>query len=144
MIITKNQMDMLAFTPVEFNHLKTFAKTRIIPARQNQSIQKKNIFSNAPVRRFAIPMNTNSPLIGSYTENQLWNQQFDLRKIRQLTAGQPIIAFEAADNCRLYLTTLKAMNFQDDIPSIPFEIAEDQYVLVFDLTSMPHATELFH
>ena len=89
-------------------------------------------------------MNTNSPLIGSYTENQLWNQQFDLRKIRQLTAGQPIIAFEAADNCRLYVTTMKAMNFQDDIPSIPFEIAEDQYVLVFDLTSMPDATELFH
>ena len=28
------------------------------------------------------------------------------------------------------------MNFQDDIPSIPIDDFKDQYVLVFDLTSM--------
>ena len=34
----KKRMDLLAYTPVEFNYLETLAKTFIIPARQNQFI----------------------------------------------------------------------------------------------------------
>ena len=45
---------------------------------------------------------------------------------------------------RLYVTKMKAMNFQDDIPSIPIDKFEDHYVLVFDLTSMQDATENCH
>ena len=36
---------------------------------------------------------------------------------------------------------MEAMNFQDDIPSIPIDNFKDHYVLVFDLTSMQDATE---
>ena len=39
---------------------------------------------------------------------------------------------------------MKAMNFQDDIPSIPIDVFKDHYVLVFDLTSMQDATENCH
>ena len=39
---------------------------------------------------------------------------------------------------------MKAMNFQDDIPSIPIDDFTDHYVLVFDLTSMQAATENCH
>ena len=39
---------------------------------------------------------------------------------------------------------MKAMNFQDDIPSIPIENFKDHYVLVFHLTSMQDATENCH
>ena len=39
---------------------------------------------------------------------------------------------------------MKAMNFQDDIPSIPIDHFKDHYVLVFDLTSMKDATENCH
>ena len=95
--------------------METLAKTFLIPARQNQFIQE-NIFNNAPVRRIAFAMNTNSALTGYYSENPLWYQQFDLRQIRLLRGGQPIVDFDAADNCRLYVTTMKAINFQDDIP----------------------------
>ena len=101
---------MLAYTSVEFNYLETLAKTFIIPARQYQFIQE-NIFNNAPVRRIAIAMNTKSAFTGSYTENPFWYQQFDLRQFRILRRGQPIVYFDAADNCRLYGTTMKAMNF---------------------------------
>ena len=82
----KKLMDMLAYTPVEFNYLETLAKTFIIPARQNQFIQEI-IFNIAPVRRIAIAMNTNSAFTGSYTENPFRYQQFDLRKIRILRGG---------------------------------------------------------
>ena len=36
------------------------------------------------------------------------------------------------------------MNFQDVIPSIPIDNFKNHYVLVFDLTSMPDATENCH
>ena len=39
---------------------------------------------------------------------------------------------------------MKAMNFQDDIPSNPIDDFKDHYVLVFDLTSMQDATEKCH
>ena len=39
---------------------------------------------------------------------------------------------------------MKAMNSQDDIPSIPIDDLKDHYVLVFDLTSMQDATENCH
>ena len=39
---------------------------------------------------------------------------------------------------------MKAMNFQDDIPSVPIDNFEDHYVLMFDLTSMQDATENCH
>ena len=139
----KKRMDMLAYVPVEYNYLETLAETFIIPARQNQFIQE-NIFNNAPIHRIAIATNTNSAFTGSFTENPFWYQQFDLRQIRILRGGQPIVDFETADNCRLYVTTMKAMNFQDDIPSIPIDDFKDHYVLLFDLTSMQDATENCH
>ena len=64
----KKRTDMLAYTPVEFKYFETLAKTSLIPARQNQFIQE-DIFNNAPVRRNAIAMNTNSAFTGSFTEN---------------------------------------------------------------------------
>ena len=139
----KKRLEMLAYTPIEFNYLETLAKTFIIPARQNQFIQE-TIFNNALVRRIAIAMNTNSAFTGSCTENPFWYKQFDLRQNRILRGGQPIVHFDAADNWRLYVTTMKAMNFQDDVPSIPIDNFKDHYVLVFDLTSMPDAIEKCH
>ena len=121
----KKRMDMLDYTPpVEVNYLETLAKTFIIPARHNQFVQE-NIFNSAPVRRIAIAMNTKSAFTGSYTENPFWYQQFELRQIGLLRGGQPIVDFDAVDNCRLYVTTMKAMNFQDDIISIPINNFKD-------------------
>ena len=106
---------MLAYTPVEIKYLETLAKTFIIPARRNQFIQE-NIFNNAPVRWIAFAMNTNSAFTGSYTENPFCYQHFDVRQIIILRGCQPIVDFDAADKCLLYVATIKAMTFQDDIP----------------------------
>ena len=138
----KERMNNFAYTPVQLNYLETLAKTFMFPACQNQFIQE-NFFNNAPIRRIAIAMNKNSAFTGSYTENLFWYKQFDLRQIRILRGGQPIVDFDAADACHLYVTTMKAMNFQDDIPSIPIGVFKNHYVLVFALTSMQVATENF-
>ena len=105
---------------------------------------KKNIFNNAPIRRIAIAMNSNSAFLGSFEENPFWYQQFNLRDIRILRGGQPIVQHDKTDNCRWYVTTMKAMNSQDDNRSNPFDNFKDHYVLVFDLTSMQDATERCH
>ena len=139
----KKKMDMLAYAPVEYIYMETLAKTFIIPARQNQFI-RKTFVNNAPIRRIVIAMITNSAFIGSFTENPFWNQQFDLRQIRILRGGQPIVYYDTLDNCRLNVTKMKAMNFQDDILSIPINNFKDHYVLVFDLTSMQDAIEHCH
>ena len=136
-------MSQLAFAPVEYNYMETLAKTFIVPARQNQFIQE-NIFNNAPIIRIAIAMNSNSAFTGSFEENPFWYQQFNLRDIRILRGGQAIVHHDTTDNCRLYVTTMKAMNFQDDIPTIPVDNFKDHYVLVFDLTSMQDATQHCH
>ena len=139
----KKRMSQLAYAPVEYNYMETLAKTFIIPARQNQFIQE-NIFNNAPIRRKAIAMKSNSAFTGPFAENPFCYQQFNLRDIRILRGGEPIVHHDTTDNCRLYVTTMKAMNFQDDIPSIPIDNFKDHYVLVFDLTPMQDANEHRH
>ena len=120
--------------------MEILAKTFIVPAKPNQSIQE-NTFNNAPVRRIAIAMNTNSAFTGSYTENPIRYRQFDLRKITVLRGGQPFFDFDAADYCFLYVLTKKAMNFPDKIPSFPIDNFKEHYVLVSDLISMQDATD---
>ena len=89
-------------------------------------------------------MNTNSEFTGLYSENPFWYQNFHLRQIRILRGGQPIVDFDAADNCRQYVTTMKAMNNQDGIPSFLVNNFRNHFALVFDLTSMQDAAENGH
>ena len=105
---------MLAYAPVELNSMESPPKTFINPARQNQFFEEI-IFNNVAVQRTAIAMNANSALTGLYTENPFWYQHFDLRQIGIFRGGPPIVDFDAADNCSLYVTTMKTINFQDDI-----------------------------
>ena len=83
--------------------------------RKKNKFNQENFCNNAPIRRGAIAMNTKSAFTGFFSENRFW--------------------------CHLYVTTLKAMNFQDGIPSIPMDDFKDHYVLVFDLTSIQDDTE---
>ena len=125
---------------MEINYLETPANTFIIPARQNQFIQE-NIFNHYPVPRVEIAMNTNSAFTGCYTGNPFWFQQFELKQIGVLRFRQPIVDFDAAVTCGLYVTTMEAMNFEDNNLSIPIDNFKDHYVLVFDLTSRQDAAE---
>ena len=89
-------------------------------------------------------MNSNSAFTGTFAENPFWYQQYNLRDTRILRGGQPIVHHDTTDNCRVYITTMKAMNFQDEIPSIPVDNLKNHYLLVFDLTPTQDATEHSH
>ena len=102
----KKILDMFAYSSGEFNFLETLAMTFIVPARPHRLIQK-DIFNKAPVRRIDIAMNKDSPFTGSYTKNPFCYQPFDLRQMSKLRSGQPHADFNAANNCRLHVTTMK-------------------------------------
>ena len=138
--ITRREWTRLHITFVEINFLETQAKTSFHPDTQNKNIQEKNL-NNAPVRRIANAINTISVFTDSYTENPFWYQQFDLTQLRLPRVGQSTVYFNVSDNCRLSVTTMKALTFQDDIPSVLIDKFKDFFVLVFDLTSMPDAIE---
>ena len=123
--------------------METIARTFIIPSRQNQFIQE-NVFNNAPIRRIAVAMNTNSAVAGSFYENPFNYQQFHLRELRIIRGGRAIISLDTTSPCRPYVTTMKAMKFNEDFPALPMEDFQNRYILVFDLTSPQDAAEHLH
>ena len=69
-------------------------------------------------------MKTNSAFTGSFTENPLWYQKFDVRQIIILREGQPNVDSDAADNCRLYVTTSKTMKIKMVSPQFQLIISK--------------------
>ena len=123
--------------------METIARTFIFPSRQNQFIQE-NIFNNAPIRRIAVAMNTNSAFAGSFHENFFNYQQFHLRELRVIRGGRAIISLDTTSTCLPYVTTMIAMQFNEDFPALPIEDFQNHYILVFDLTSLQDAAEQLH
>ena len=123
--------------------METIARTFIIPSRQNQFIQE-NIFNNAPIRRVAVAMNTNSAVAGSFYENPFNYQQFHLRELRIIRGGRAITSLDTTSPCRPYVTTMKAMQLNENFPALPMEVFQNHYILVFDLTSLQDAAEHLH
>ena len=126
-----------------YNYMKTIARTFIIPSRQNQFIQE-NIFTNAPIRRIAVAMHTNLAVAGSFHENSFNYQQFQLKELRFIRDGRTIISSGTTSPCRPYVKTMKAMQFNEDLPALPIEDFQDHYILVFGLISLQDAAEQLH
>ena len=80
-----------------------YSKNFIMPSRQNQFIQE-NVFNNAPIRRIAVAMNTNSAVAGSFYENPFNYQQFHLRELRVIRGRRALISLDITSPCRLYVT----------------------------------------
>ena len=89
-------------------------------------------------------MNTNSAVAGSFHENPFSYQQFHLRELRIILGGRAIVSLDTSSPCRPYVTTMKAMQFNEDFPALPMEDFQNHYILVFDLTSLQDAAEQLH
>ena len=125
-----------------YNFMETIARTFISPSGQNQFIQE-NVFNIAPIRRVAIAMNTNSVFVRHFQSNLSHYKIFGLRevRIRTVRGGRAIVSLEKTNDCRAYVTTMKAMNFNEEIPALPNQQFQNHYILVFDLTSLHDAGE---
>ena len=86
-------------------------------------------------------MNTNSAVAGSFYENPFNYQQFHSRELRIIRGGRAIISLDTTSPCRPYVTTMKAMQFNEGFPALPMEDFQNHYILVFELTSLQDAAE---
>ena len=75
------------------------------------SIQGK-VFKKAPIRKTAVAMNTKSAVEGSFNY-----QHFHLRELRVFRGARAIIS----SPCHHYVTTVKAMQFNENFPVLPME-----------------------
>ena len=132
----------LTHQPACYKFMETIARTFIILSVQNQFIQDN--FNNAPIRRIAIAMNTNSAFTGHFQENPFRYLKFGLRELRNVRGGRSIVSVDTTTDCRAYVTTMKAMNFNEEVPALPNNLFQNHYVLVFDLSSLQDAVENIH
>ena len=106
-INSKTQVNKCESNFQKYNYMETIAGTFIIPSRQNQFIQESK-FNNAPIRRVAVAMKTNSAVAESYFKNLFSYQLFHLRELRTTRAGRAIVSLDTTSPCRPYVTTMKA------------------------------------
>ena len=118
--------------------MKTIARTFIIASGHNQFFQE-NVFNNDPIRRGAIAMNTILAFTGHFQENPFHYQKFGVREFRIVRGGRAIVSLDTTNDCRAYVKTMKAMNFNEEIPALPNHQFQDHYTLAFDLTSLQDA-----
>ena len=78
--------------------METIARTLIIPSVQKQFIQE-NVFNNAPIKRIAIAMNTNSAFTGHFQENPFHYRNFGLRELRIVRGGRAVVSIDTTNNC---------------------------------------------
>ena len=66
-----------------------------------------------------------------------------MRGLRIIRGGRAIISLDTTSPCRPYVTTMKAMQFNEDFPAL-LEDFQNHYFLVFDLTSLQDAADHLH
>ena len=67
-----------------------------------------------------------------------------MRELRIVRGGRAIVSLDTTNDCRAYVTTMKAMNFNEEIPALPHHQFQNHYILVFDLTSLQYAGKNIH
>ena len=88
------------------------------------------ILNNAPIRRVAVAIKAKSAVAGSFHEILFRNQEFHSRELRLIRGGRVILSLDTVSPCRSYVTTMKAMLFNEDFPSVPMEDFQNLYNLV--------------
>ena len=77
-------------------------------------------------------MNTNLAVAGSFHENPFNYQQFHSRELRIIRGGRAINSLDTTSPRHPFVTTMIAMQINEDFPALPIEVFQNHYILVFD------------
>ena len=58
-------------------------------------------------------------------------KNFSLRELGIIWGGRAIVSLDTTPPCRTYVTTMKAMLFNEDFPALPMEDFQTHYIQVF-------------
>ena len=106
----------------------------MIPKDQSRFI-REDIFNAEPIRRMVLAMCPNNQFTGRWTDTPLAFHKRNLKKVRVLRNGVPVVEYSTSSNTQLYFKTIQNLHFDQDGPLIKLDNYENHYYLVFDLTS---------
>ena len=108
--IFKDLHSSLQLRPARYNFSEVLGKTFVTPNGQIQCIHE-NIFNNAPIRRLAVAMNTNTAFTGSLKTDPFDYQKFNLRSVRIVRGSRVVVDTDTTDNVQSYITTMRALKY---------------------------------
>ena len=73
-------------------------------------------------------MNTISLFPEHFQENPFHYQKFGLRELRIVRGCRAIVSLETTNVCIAYVTTMKAMSFNEEIPALPNHQLQKYYI----------------
>ena len=120
--------------PARYNYFEVRSKTFVIPRDQSHFI-REDIFNAEPIRRMVLAMCPNNQFTGRWTDTPLAFHKHNLKKVRVLRNGVPVVEYSTSSNTQLYFKTIQNLHFDQDGPLIKLDNYENHYYLVFDLTS---------
>ena len=77
----------------------------------------------------------NNQFTGRWTDTLLAFHKHNLKKVRVLRNGVPVVECSTSSNTQLYFKTIQTHLFDEDGSLIKLDNYENHYYLVFDLTS---------
>ena len=80
---------------------------------------------------------------GSLTTNPFHYQKFFLRTLRIVRGSHVVVDMDTTDSVQSYITTMRALRFDEDGPGIPLEEYPEHLVQLFELTSTQEANVQF-
>ncbi len=122
----------------KYSYPEIIPKTFVMPMGAKQ-FKQEDVFERAPIRRLILALHTKSAFRGKSDGNPFWFQKLNLRKVKNIRGSQALVDLDARENFEAFVTTLKALKFNDDRPGFKKEDYENRYVLTFDLTSTQEA-----
>lgn len=122
-----------------YNFSEVLPKYFSIASGLNQ-FKVENIFNNAPIRRLVLAMNTSAAFRGSNLgTNPFHYQKFGLERIKLVRGTQVVVDLDTTDNTEAFVTTIRALKFDEDGPGVEFQDFDNHFILAFDLTSTQEA-----
>ncbi|MEM6402226.1 MAG: hypothetical protein AAF757_18685, partial [Cyanobacteria bacterium P01_D01_bin.116] len=121
-------------TPVIYNYPETITQIVNIPTGSHQLV-KEDILPGSDIRRLTLALTESTRLAGDYTRNPFAFQKHNLRQVKVIRAGIPIVDIDLSDNTEIYHKTIQSLHFQNDGPSVKLRNFANHFYMVFDLTT---------
>ena len=83
-------------------------------------------------------------ITGSLKTNPFHYQKHNLRSIRIVRSSHVVVDMVTTDNVQSYITTMRALKFDEDGPGIPLEEYPAHFVQVFDLTTQEADVQILY
>ncbi len=95
--------------PARSNYTEVKSITFVIPTGKNQFI-REDIFNSEPIRRVVLGLCPNTIFSGVWNSNPLQFDKHNLRMVRLIRTGVPIVEYNTQDNTQVYYNAIQSLH----------------------------------